>query len=339
MRSSTLPSIAFAALALSGCGEDSVQFFQPVTADPGFPGIAGDPASYASLLAYKANPACVPNVPRKLDRKTEIRIFRGNGIDMDMAARFASGLKRYFDYYGVQIFTRHDVIQVPLDHALVLSSSAISDWMTKNTSQDPSCANTFSPTVACQRAMGAAMFYNVKQFFRAYAEPAQNVINMVLIKRVVALQPDQSEEETAWGVAGLGLSEELINSVSGSDLGEGSLAEVLDETNFSPTVFLGVNLIDFVLSEPDMVAAHEFGHAYGLEHLEGASNQTNLMYPVVNECDQSLNSSQLTTIEQATTKYGNTLLAAHDDPLAFLSFEHRAGEILDIVRKRIGAQP
>jgi hypothetical protein len=325
------------ALAISGCGEDSVEFFQPVTADPAFPGTPGDAASYASLLAYKADPACVPNVPRKLDRKTEIRIFRGNGIDMDMAARFASGLKRYYDYYGVQIFTRHDVIQVPLDHAMVLSSGAITDWMAKNTTQDPSCANSYSPTTACQQALGAAMFYNVKQFLHAYAEPEQNVINMVLLKRVVALQPDQDAEETAWGVAGLGLSEELINSVSGSDVG--SLAETLDETNFSPTVFLGVNLIDFVLPEPDMVVAHEFGHAYGLEHLEGSSNKTNLMYPVVNECNQSLNSSQLTTIEQATTKYGNTLLAAHDDPLAFLSFEHRAGEILDIVRKRVGAQP
>jgi hypothetical protein len=325
------------ALALSACGEDSVQFFQPVTADPSFPGNAGDSASYASLLAYKPDPACAPNVPRKLDRKTEIRIFRGYGIDMDMTARFVSGLKRYYDYYGVDIFTRHDVIQVPLDHAMVLSSSAISDWMIKNTTQDPSCANSYSPTTACQQAMGAAMFYNVKQFFHAYAEPEQNVINVVLLKRVIALQPDPSEEETAWGVAGLGLSEELVNSVSGSDVSEGSLADVLDETSFSPTVFLGVNLIDFVLSEPDMVVAHEFGHAYGLEHIQ--SDKTNLMYPVVNECNQSLNSSQLTTIEQATTKYGNTLLAAHDDPLGFLSFEHRAGEILDIVRKRVGAKP
>jgi len=325
---------------LPGCGgEDSVQFFQPVTQDSSFPGTAGEPASYASLLAYQPDPACAPNVPRKLDRKTEIRIFRGYGIDLETTSRFVSGLKRYYDYYGVEVFTRHDVIQVPLDHAMVLNSAAISDWMRNNTSQDPSCASTtYSPTAACEQAMGSAMFYNVKQFFHVYAEPAQNVINVVLLKRVAALQPDQSEEETAWGVAGLGLSQELLDSVSGSDLGV-SLADILDETNFSPTIFLGVNLIDFVLSEPDMVIAHEFGHAYGLEHLQ--SDETNLMYPVVNKCNQSLNQSQLTTIEKATAKYGNTLRTTHDDPLAFLSFEDRAAEIFDIVRKRIGqeAQP
>lgn len=336
MRCPILPSLAFAALALSACADDSVQFFQPVTADPGFPGTPGDPASYASLFAYQPNPACAPNVPRKLDRRTEIRIFRGYGIDMEMTARYVSGLKRYFDYYGVEIFARHDVIEVPIDHAMVLNDSAISDWMRANTAEDPGCAYAYGASTACQRAIGAAMFYNVKQFLRAYAKPAQNVINVVLIKRVVALQPDQNQEELAWGVAGLGLSEELVNSVSGSDVG--SLAKTLDETNFSPTVFLAVNLVDFVLPEPDMVIAHEFGHAYGLEHLEEIpSNEDNLMYPVVNECNQSLDSSQLTAIEEATTRYGNTLLAAHDDPLGFLSFTHRAGEILDIVRRRVAA--
>jgi hypothetical protein len=153
-----------------------------------------------------------------------------------------------------------------------------------------------------------------------------------MLKRIVALGADESESDTAWGVAGLGLSQELLNSAAGSDLGT-SLADILDESNFSPTIFLGVNLVDFVLRTPDMVVAHEFGHAYGLEHL--SSDSSNLMYPTVNKCNQSLNTSQLSTIEKATAKYGNSLLATHDDPLAFLSFEDRAAEILDIVRARV----
>jgi hypothetical protein len=315
-------------LALPGCGEDSVDYFQPVTQDPGFPGADSDPSTYQSLLAYTADPNCAPNVPRVLDRKTEIRIFRGNGITRDMATRYVAGLKRYYDYYGVTVFTRHDILPVPIDHAMVLNSGAIASWMTKNTDQDPSC----SSGAACERAVGAAMFYNVKQFFHAYSEPARDVINVVMLRRIVALGADESESDMAWGVAGLGLSQELLNSAAGSDLGT-SLADILDESDFSPTIFLGVNLVDFVLPTPDMVVAHEFGHAYGLEHL--TSDSSNLMYPTVNECNQSLNTSQLSTIEKATAKYGNSLLATHDDPLAFLSFEDRAAEILDIVRKRV----
>jgi hypothetical protein len=193
----------------------------------------------------------------------------------------------YYDYYGVTVFTRHDVIQVPLDHALVLNSPAIADWMRKNTSEDPNCVSG----TACEQAMGAAMFYNVKEFFHAYSEPPQNVINVVLLRRVVALEADQSEAEEAWGVAGLGLSQELLNSVSGSDLGTTSLADVLDETNFSPTIFIGVNLVDFVLPTPDMVIAHEFGHAYGLEHLEPQTYGANLMNPSAAACNLPLNSS------------------------------------------------
>jgi hypothetical protein len=322
------------ALAMSACSsDDSVQFFQPVTADPSFPGTPGDPASYQSLLAYTPNPDCTPTVPRVLDRKTEIRIFRGYGITQAMATRFAAGLARYYDPYGVKIYTRHDIIQVPLDHVMVLNSEAISDQMSKN-GVDPSCMSSSSPSMACEQAMGAAMFYNLKQFFHAYSEPAQNLINVVMLKRVVSLGPDESEEETAWGVAGLGLSVELMNSVSGgSDVG--SLANVINEDNFSPTIFLGTNLIDFVLKEPDMVIAHEMGHAYGLEHTStDTSNKSNLMYPVAGTC-QSLNTTQLSTIEKATAKYGNSLLATYDNPLDFLSFEHRAAEILDITRKRI----
>jgi len=332
VRPSTLASIACLALPLLGCGDDKVDFFQPVTKDPGFPGTAGDPDAYQSLFRYTPNPSCAPDVIRKLERRTEIRIFRGYGITPDMTARFVAGLKRYYDYYGVTMYTRHDVIEVPLDHAMVMNSSAISDWMSKNTNVSPNCLAGYG-SVDCERAMGGAMFYNVKQFLSTYAEPAQDLINVVLLKRVVALDPDDDDSELAWGVAGLGFSEDLLNSVGGSDIGTTSLADIMDESNFSPTVFISVNLTDFLLKEPDVVIAHEFGHAYGLEHDQW--DEGNLMYPTVNRCDQSLDSSQLSTIEQATAKYGNSLLATHDDPLAFLSFEDRAGEILDIVRQRV----
>jgi hypothetical protein len=263
-----------------------------------------------------------------LDRRTELRIFRGNGITMDDVVRFVGGLKRYYDYYGVTMFTRHDVIQVPVDHAIVLNEQAILDWMRESTSVDPSCTAANPPTTACNQAMGAAMFYNVKEFFHAYAESEQAVINVVLLKRVAALDPS-SDAESAWGIAGLGLSQSLINS----DLGP--LADVLDESNYSPTVFIGVNVTDFVLPEPDMVIAHEVGHAYGLEHLDPTSYGANLMNPSASVCNLPLNQSQLTTIEQATAQYGNVLDASKYDGPEFLSFTSRAPEILDILRARI----
>jgi len=238
------------------------------------------------------------------------------------------GLKRYYDYYGVTMFTRHDVIQVPVDHAIVLNEQAILDWMRESTSVDPSCTAANPPTTACNQAMGAAMFYNVKEFFHAYAESEQAVINVVLLKRVAALDPS-SDAESAWGIAGLGLSQSLINS----DLGP--LADVLDESNYSPTVFIGVNVTDFVLPEPDMVIAHEVGHAYGLEHLDPTSYGANLMNPSASVCNLPLNQSQLTTIEQATAQYGNVLDASKYDGPEFLSFTSRAPEILDILRARI----
>jgi hypothetical protein len=336
VRSIILAAILIGALAASACGSDQhVNFFEPVVSDPSFPGTPGDSTAYQNLFAYTPDPKCAPTVPRVLTRRTELRIFRGNGITMDEVVRFVGGLKRYYDYYGVTMFTRHDVISVALDHAIVLNEQAIVDWMRTNTNVDPSCVSSAYPYAACDQALGAAMFYNVKEFFHAYSEPEQNVINVVLLKRVAALDPSPDDSETAWGVAGLGLSQALVNSTSGSDLGTSSLADILDESNFSPTVFIGVNLTDFVLPEPDIVIAHEVGHAYGLEHLEPQTYGANLMNPSAAACNLPLNSSQLTTIEQATAQYGNVLDASKYDGPEFLSFVNRAPEIMDIVRARI----
>ena len=338
MRFNLPVSLLVCGLGLSACDAGpQVEFFQTVTPVASFPGTAGDPAAYARLYAYTPHPNCVPDVPRQLDRRTEVRLFYGNGVDPDEIPRYAGGLQRYYDFYGVKMFTRYDPIAVPLDHAIVLNDAAIMAWMRDVAGVDPICLLSPYAGLPCEQAYGAAMFYNVKEFFHAYAEPPLNVINVVLLKRVAALEPDEDAAELAWGIAGLGLSEELINSVAGSDLGT-SLGDILDETNFAPTIFLGVNLVDFVLPEPDIVIAHEFGHAYGLEHLTASSESGNLMYPTANQCNQSLNLSQLSAIEQAAARYGNSLLATHDDPLAFLSFEDRAAEILDIVRSRIARE-
>ena len=330
-------SLVLGGIVLAACGPDQqVDFFQPVTQAPSFPGTAGDPAAYDSYFAYTPDPKCAPDVPRKLDRKTEVRIFTGNGIPTSEIQRYVGGLQRYYDFYGVTMFTRHDPISVPLDHAIVLNESAITNWMRDVAGVDPVCANSSYPTTACMQAYGGAMFYNVKQFLHAYAEPDGNVINIVLLKRVASLDPgsDYQSNLLNWGVAGLGLSQDLLNSAAGSDLGT-SLASVLNETGFSPTVFIAVNLTDFVLKQPDIVIAHEFGHAYSLEHLEPAIYGPNLMNPTASTCDLSLNSDQLNTIEQQTAKYGNLLAGSQYDGPELLSFTHRGQEILDIVRARV----
>jgi hypothetical protein len=332
--------LLIAGLAFSACDPDEhVDFFQTVTPAPSFPGTAGDAAAYQNLFAYTPDSKCAPQVPRQLDRKTEVRIFVGNGVAASEIGRYAGGLQRYYDYYGVTMFTRYDPIAVPLDHAIVLNDAVIADWMREVAGVDPVCLNSLYPTVACEQAYGAAMLYNVKQFLRAYAEPDRNVINLVLLKRVASLNPGAETGLLNWGIAGLGLSEALVNSAGGSDVSV-SLADALDEAGFSPTVFIAVNLTDFLLREPDIVVAHEFGHAYGLPHLEPGDSGygTNLMDPDASECDLSLRSDQLTTIEQATAAYGDVLDTSRYQGPEILSFTDRAPEIMEIVRARVAAR-
>jgi hypothetical protein len=327
--------LAGASIATSACGpSEHVDFFQSFSADPAFPGTPDDPAAHQDLFAYTPSSTCNPTVARVLDRKTELRIFRGNGITMDDVRHFLGGLKRYYDHYGVDMLTRYDVLEVPLDHAIVLNEVAIERSMRDTAGVDPSCLAFASPTAACMQAYGAALFFNVKAFLHAYAEPAQNLINVVLLNRVASLDPSPDAAEINWGIAGLGLSESLLTSTGGSDLGA-SLTQVLDETDFSPTIFLAVNLTDFVLPEPDVVIAHEMGHAYGLVHVDASVEHDNLMNPVAQGCSMSLDLAQLSTIEKVTASFGNVLDPSRYDPLQFLSFTDRAQEILNIMKDRI----
>jgi hypothetical protein len=334
-------SLLACGLGLSACDSSPhVDFFQTVTPAASFPGTAGDPATYDRLYAYTPNPKCAPAVPRTLGRRTEVRLFYGNGVDPDEIARYAGGLQRYYDYYGVKMFTRYDPIAVPIDHAIVLNDTAVANWMRDVAGVDPVCVSSYDPELACQQAYGAALFYNVKQFLRAYAEPDRTVVNLVLLKRVASLDPSPENDLLNWGIAGLGLSEELINSGGTSDVG--TLADIIDESGFSPTVFMATNFTDFLLKEPDIVVAHEFGHAYGLAHVEQGYTgyYTNLMQPSAEDCDLSLDSSQLATIERNTARYGDLLLPGPGRATGpeLVSFIHRAPEILATMRARVAAR-
>ena len=85
------------------------------------------------------------------------------------------------------------------------------------------------------------------------------------------------------------------------------------------------------------MVAHEFGHAYGLEHLKVEYYGENLMNENAAACDLSLNSSQLDTIEEQTARYGNVLDASAYRGPELLSFTDRAPEILRIMRARVAA--
>lgn len=321
--------LALAALVtVPGCGDDEPSLFQDVTADPSFPGVPGDEAEFAGLFAYTPLSGCTPAVSRRLEARTELRVFRGRGVSDADVRWFLGGLQRYFDHYGVRMFTRHRAIDVPLTHALTFDVDAIEAWVRRNTDVDPSREpRTPAEEERLLQAVGQAILYNTRAFVRAYGQPRRDVVNVLLLPDMVGGRVDPQLGPLAQALVGLGLSPELLAAVASDDPAR-LFYQWLGTGEFTPVAIVGVGRVRRVLREPDIVIAHEVGHAYGLVHRDETDN---LMNQGTLDCRLSLNAAQLDRVEQATRRVAHA-------PAPSTGTDARAAEIVRQVRAALRAR-
>lgn len=302
--------------------------FEPLAADRGFPGVAGNEADFESIFKYDTIAECAPMVPRLLDAKTELRIFRHNSITDADVKLFLGGLRRYYDRYGVRMFTRYKVINVPYDHILTLDLKAIIEYVSKRTSLDPASTQlTADQQKELTKLFGEAAFFNIREFMKAYGQPRLNQVSVWLLPQIATGKGDPELEMLSAGIAGLGLSPELIDTAPPDDPSR-LLYDWVGYPSFTPMAAVGVNLTRTHLRYPDFVIAHEVGHAYGLVH---TMMRGNLLNPGASSCSESLSSEQLDQIEQATRRSGLTFGPAW-------SLTGRAHFVVDAIQAAIRRQ-
>ncbi len=320
-------------LAVPGAcgGDDGPAFFRPLDKDARFPGNPESDSQFEALFRYDPVAECAAAVPRKLGGAKELRVFRHRSVtDADLRF-FLGGLRRYYDQYGVRMFTRHLAIDVPFDHALTLDIKAITAYAQSRTKIDLR-RDVLTPAEEAEvlRLVGEAIFFNVREFLRVYGQPRLDQVNVWLLPQVAAGNPEDPDlKMLAAVVAGLGLSPELLDSAPPDDPAR-QLYDWVGTKSFTPAAMVGVKLVRSALRYPDIVIAHEVGHAFGLIHTTAMGN---LLNQGQLDCNLALSAAQIDQVEQVTRR------AVHVLPRGAGSLTGRAHHAVAAVRAAIRRSP
>lgn len=276
-----------AATLLPSCGGDEI--FVDITRDPRFPGEPAALEAFSHLLEYEPAPACEPRSATPLNLSFELRVFRSPEVSMEDVKRFLGALQRYYDWFGVAFFVRHEVLEVPFSNVMNLRTDEV-DAHLKRLGLEPTPENRLQAT-----------FHNLTQFMNAYAVPARPEYNLVVVEHTSRGNFEFSDGQQR-AVVGLGLGPRLFakgNQVS--DI-EALLKKVGLPESFTPTAFVAASNLR-VSRWPDLLVAHEFGHAVGMPHVTTGGN---LMFPTLtrDECVAELNGPQMEDLRIARSGGG-----------------------------------
>lgn len=274
-------------VCLLSCGDE--ELFARVTPDPRFPGEPGAAADFEHLLQFEPQPNCRPRSATALDLHFELRVFRSPEISMAEVQQFLGGLQRFYDSFGVKFSIRHEVLEVPFRNVMNLREEEI-----EARRESLGLPDTREDTLKI-------VFHNLIEFMRAYAEPARDEYNLVVVEHAArgSLVISDGQQST---IVGLGLGPRLFakgNQVT--DL-EALLMDVGLPERFTPTAFVAASVLRTARS-PDLLVAHEFGHAVGMPHVTTTGN---LMFPSLprDECQAELNGPQMQDLNIATGSGG-----------------------------------
>jgi hypothetical protein len=247
---------------------------QPPACD-GSPDLSGCATAYY-YAGYEPNGlgSCNPGEPIiDIGATVQTPLFRGEATADPDVAHQTRALQRYFEPHALWFQT--DALSSPYPIRYVMRGSAEEINQALTDAGLPQAGLTPEQEALATRIAGEIIFAELRRFLADHARTGMGV-NVVVIPEIVA--PGlQRLLELDGAVVGFGISPALFGRLAPNDPGRQLLELLGIDTEFTPTLLVGHAILSRLLCEPDVVIAHEMGHALGLPHAEIPGN---LMEPV-----------------------------------------------------------
>lgn len=247
--------------------------------------------------------AACNGVDGRLSGERELRLFASGAVNL---SGLTQGLARYYNRHSLTFFSQSPVRSAGTTYALDTNEDALGRALAAQFPNDDLSneAALMADPVKWNRIVTFVanfMLRPIIDFARANGTVGQGATNFVVIPNL------ESPAGTKLGgpgtsLVGLAVSGPLLAKFAATMSDEGAIWQgVALPPNFTPMMFLGDNIIRQTTGRypdlRDLVVAHEFGHASGLEHTD---TPRNLMFPAVtpgeNTCVDGLTDDQLATM-------------------------------------------
>ena len=249
------------------------------------------------FLGYAPQPLapCSGFVPttRKIAGRKQIDFFLG-GSTVDASVRIEGQLlQRFYEPYELTFFTRQPGAPAAVTYALNATAAqlrSVSERFALPAGQQP----TPEQQKAVNQAVGDILFADLRAFIRGQSNPPRTSINVVIIDQIAS--PDVAAQFKGGVLAGLGLSPTLFKNVAAGDSSKDLFELIGLEESFTPTLFVGHEDVTRLAKSPDVIVAHELGHAMGLQHTQGAGDLMT-QYAASNACLPGLTDGEIDVLK------------------------------------------
>jgi len=298
------------------------------------PPCQGDPDQETCLTAHyfqgfgpETIQPCAGFVPtaQKVSARRQIDFFLGNVVADDNARAEGQFLQRYYQTYDLTFFTREPAAPAGLEYVLDASTAQLAA-LPAQVGIAPGATPTPEQQKALDKATGDLLFAGLRSFVRGQSNPPRTSISVVVLPHIAS--PDVAASFQGGVIAGLGLSPTLFKNVAANDPSKNLFDLIGLGEDFTPTLFVGHADVVALAKSPDVIVAHELGHAMGLQHTQDPGNLMT-QFAASNACIPGLDDAEIAVLKSTAA-----LLAAPDANCAW----RRLFEIRDSVVRAVLAQ-